>query len=85
MLMNVDQRQLPQVVKVLQSLPEITQLAALTGRSNLFAIISATERTRFQEILDEHVGTHAGIAEFEMIDLVNSYKFDGSWSIPLVD
>lgn len=80
--MKINHAQLQKAADILIPLPEVTQLSTLTGSKNLGVIISVQERLKLSLLIEEHLRNIPGVSEIEIMDLVGSYKYDGSWYIP---
>ena len=85
LLMRVNHAMLAQAVAELKPLPDVTQLTTITGRKNLAAVISVKERADLQTIVNTNIRANAGIKDVEVIDLTASYKYEGSWNIPIFE
>ena len=82
--MKINHALLQQAADILVPLPEVTQLSTLTGSKNLGAIISVQERLELSSIIEEYVRLIPGVTDISIIDLVGSYKYEGSWYVPEV-
>lgn len=77
-------RLLPSIVKQLKNMPEVLGLATLSGMMNLTASTSVPSRAALQALVNERIPSIKGVMEVEAIDMLHGYKFDGSWTVPVV-
>ena len=75
---------LPSIVQQLKNMPEVLGLATLSGTMNLTASTSTPSRAALQALVNERIPMIKGITEIEVIDMLHGYKFEGSWTVPVV-
>ena len=74
---------LPAIVKQLTEMPEVLGIANTSAALNLAVSTITPSRIAFRELITERIPAIHGIENFEVVEMMQGFKFEGSWTIPI--